>query len=249
MKEQLINIFKHINRFGFVKGIVVYSKNYFFTGSDSFISLPGLPAPIFLRKKSSDIPTFDQVFVNAEYDYKINIVPEIIIDCGANVGLSTLFFKRKFPSAQIIAIEPEESNYQSLVKNTLAYKEVTPVKAGVWPKTAMLEVVDEWNFGNWGFVCKETDVKTDTSVSAISIPDLMKKFNIEEIDLLKIDVEGTELELFSSDYEYWLPKTKVIMIELHDSYRRGCSKSFFSAIVKYDFSIYQRGENTVCIRN
>lgn len=69
------------------------------------------------------------------------------------------------------------------------------------------------------------------------------------IDLLKLDVEGAEKEIFSVNYENWLPYTKVIMIELHDRFKHGCSKAFFSAVAKYDFSFSIRGENCILVNN
>jgi FkbM family methyltransferase len=249
MKQQLILLFKHFNRFGLFYGIKIFWKNHVLENSDSKIFIKGIKHPIFLRKKTSDIQTFDQVFLDAEYNYSVKINPEFIIDCGANIGLASVFFKNKFPDAKIISIEPEETNFVAALKNTEGYKDIEVIKSGIWNKNAILSVTDEWNFGNWGFVCKETDTENADTVKAISINEILKRYERTEIDILKIDIEGAELELFSSNYEEWLPKTKIIMIELHDAYRKGCSKAFFSAIIKYDFSIFQRGENTICIRN
>ncbi|MCE3227630.1 MAG: hypothetical protein K0S32_2181 [Bacteroidetes bacterium] len=249
MRLKIILILKYIHRFGFVKGCAAYMKNYTFTGSDSTISLRNYIGPVHLRKNSSDIQTFDQVLVSAEYDYVLNFRPQFIIDCGANIGLATLHFKTKFPEALVVAVEPESTNFEMLKKNTAAYKNTECIKAGIWTKNAILKAEDVRNFGNWGFVCKEVDKEDETTIRAVCIDEIMKRYGKDEIDLLKIDIEGTELELFSTGYEAWLPKTKVIMIELHDAYRKGCSKSFFNAVLKYDFSVFHRGENIVCIKN
>ena len=74
---------------------------------------------------------------------------------------------------------------------------------------------------------------------------LMKKFNISQIDVLKIDIEGSEKELFESDYEEWLPNTRMLIIELHDGFRKGASKSFFNAISKYNFHMMKNDENLI----
>jgi len=249
MKEKLFIFIRHISRFGIISGVAIYFKTYFLTASDSHISLKNLSFPILLRKKTSDVKIFNQVFLNREYDYKLTIEPKFIIDCGANIGLASLFFKSKYPNATICAIEPETSNYKALVSNTNRHDSITTIQSGIWNKNVLLKVEDIWNFGKWGFVCSETDVEAENTTKAISISEIMKRFNREEIDILKMDIEGAELEVFSSNYEEWLPKTKVIMIELHDAYRKGCSKAFFTALVKYDFSVYSCGENMVCIRN
>ncbi len=249
MKQSIIIILRYIHHFGFISGLTAYLKVHILKNVNPKITLPNFLHPIYLRKKTSDIQAFDQVLGGMEYDYKHHITPKFIIDCGANIGLATLFFKSKYPDAQIIAAEPETTNFEMLVKNTKNYANIHCLKYGIWHKNAILKIEDERNFGNWGFVCKEVEKENETSISAISISEIMKKYNQTEIDILKIDIEGGEIELFSSNYEYWLPKTKVIMIELHDAYIKGCSKSFFTALMKYDFSVFQRGENIICIRN
>ncbi len=69
--------------------------------------------------------------------------------------------------------------------------------------------------------------------------------NIKQIDLLKIDIEGAELELFQSNYEQWLPRVKVVVIELHDHLRPGCSSAFNNAINSINHRKAQQGENII----
>jgi hypothetical protein len=87
------------------------------------------------------------------------------------------------------------------------------------------------------------------TVEALSIPAIMKKHQLEQIDLLKIDIETSEKQLFKEGYEEWLPKVKMIIIELHDWLEKDCSRPFLMAINKC-FSSYkfaQKGENTIVI--
>ena len=60
-----------------------------------------------------------------------------------------------------------------------------------------------------------------------------------------LDIEGSEKEVFSTDFENWLPKTKVIVIELHDAMKTGCSRAVFAAVNKYNFSFNFKGENII----
>ena len=70
---------------------------------------------------------------------------------------------------------------------------------------------------------------------------------LTQIDILKIDIETSEKQLFSENYSEWLPKVKVIIIELHDRMDAGCAKSFFTAInncyTNYTYSTL--GENVI----
>jgi len=95
----------------------------------------------------------------------------------------------------------------------------------------------------------ESDISNEHSVQSISVDGLLDEFNIDQIDILKIDIEGSEKELFEKNYEKWLPRTKMIIVELHDVMRWGSSKSFFNAITKYEYSMTIKGENLICILN
>jgi hypothetical protein len=61
-------------------------------------------------------------------------------------------------------------------------------------------------------------------------------------------VEGAEKEIFSASCDDWLPRTNVILIELHDRFRPGCSDAFFSAVSTRDFHHAQRGQTLIFIR-
>jgi hypothetical protein len=71
---------------------------------------------------------------------------------------------------------------------------------------------------------------------------------IEEISILKLDIGGSEKELFESCYANWLNKTKVIIIELHERMRTGAKESFRSAIAGNDFKESKIGEKNILIK-
>ncbi|WP_303317392.1 FkbM family methyltransferase [Flavivirga abyssicola] len=207
------------------------------------ITLPKHNSPVLLRNNTSDIGVFYQVFLAKSYNLNYYIDPKIIIDCGANIGLSSVFFKNKFPDAKIIAIEPEQSNFELLEKNTKNYNNVFCINSGIWNKSTNLKIKS--NSANWDFTVEEVDYKNEDTIPAISIKNIMDDYDIKQIDILKIDIEGSEKELFEEDYEYWMQRTKVLIIELHDGLREGASKSFFSAISKFNFRMTKKDENLV----
>ena len=207
------------------------------------ISLPKYSAPILLRNNTSDIGVFYQVFLAKSYNLNYYIDPKIIIDCGANIGLSAVFFKNKFPNAKVIAIEPELSNFELLEKNTKNYNDIFCINSGIWNKSTNLKIKS--NSSHWDFTVEEVDYKNENTIPAISIRDILDNHGIEQIDILKIDIEGSEKELFEEDYEYWMKRTKVLVIELHDGLREGASKSFFGAISKFNFRMTKKDENLV----
>jgi FkbM family methyltransferase len=201
-----------------------------------------------MRKNTSDEKVFWQIFVEKELDLDYKIEPKLIIDGGANIGASTLWFAKKFLSAQIIAIEPEEYNFKILQKNCGSLPNVKLIKAALWNKNIDLKIKNI-GLGKWGFVVVESKPDDKKKISAITIDNILTDSGHEEISILKLDVEGSEKELFESGFESWLGKVKVLIIELHERMLPGVEKSFRSAIAKYDFTEIKNGEKIILIKN
>lgn len=213
-------------------------------GEIASLKMPELKHPIYLRVKTSDIPTFRQVFERKEYktDFLGKIDPKVIIDCGANIGLSSVYYANRFPNAKIYSIEPESSNFEMLKKNTANYPNVIPINAAIWNKRTKVNVADGGS-GHWGFTTTENDDSRSLGFAdAVSIGDLVSQFNISKIDILKIDIEGAEKEVFQSGYEDWMGITESIFIELHDWIKPDTSKTFFKAIINYNYMLSTNGE-------
>ena len=200
--------------------------------------------PLIVRKNTSDIHCFRQVFIQKDYNIKLKNKPKTIIDLGANVGYASMYFSKKYPNSKIISVEPEIKNYEIMKKNCSQFKNVFPIHAGIWSKKANLKIVDDGS-GEWGLKTTEVKNKKDADVSAISIDSIIKEHKIKKIDILKIDIEGAEENLFSKNYKKWLSITDTIIIELHEWMKRGTSKNFWEAIKGYDFKISKRGENLI----
>ncbi len=244
MKNKIKFIIKFLSTFGLTKGTFLYFKFAF--GNVNNIKVPTLTNSISLRKGTSDVPTFYQVFLDEQYHvlskYKS---AKVVIDAGANIGLFALKIHSSIPDAVIICLEPDKSNFDLLTKNIIKYPKIKAINCGLWNKDTKLRVYDKYDYGNWGFVVEE-DLLSGT-ISALTIDTIMNQNQLSEIDILKIDIETSEKQLFSSNYQEWLPKVKVILIEFHDWLEKGCSKPFFVAInecfEEYEFSI--SGENII----
>jgi FkbM family methyltransferase len=249
MKKTFSEFFRFVHRFGLLQGSLLYSKIKL--GFLKNIRVPGILHPLTLRKGTSDYETFYQAIVHSQYKFNYGINPRVIIDGGANIGLASIALKNMFPEAFVIAIEPDPENYAQLQENVKAYKNISTLKAGLWNKKALLSVTDKYNVGKWGMVTEEVEEMAPGVINTVTIMDIMEQFNIEQVDLLKLDIETAERELFSSDYETWLPRVKAIVIELHDFISSGTAKPFFLAINKTfrDYRFFQLGENTIIIND
>lgn len=204
--------------------------------------LSGIKFPFEMRDTGSDYATFIEVLVKKDYQIPFDYVPKTIIDAGANIGLTALFFANKFPTATIVSIEPDKNNFAILKKNAAPYKNIIPVNKGIWSHASFLNVIDLGK-GENSFIVEETQTPSAESVEAIGIADLMQQQGWTVIDLLKIDIEGTEKNIFETGFENWLPHSKMFFVETHDRMKKGCSAAIFKAVSQYNFSCFIAGEN------
>lgn len=207
-----------------------------------------LKEPFSLRDNPYDYATFEEVLLREEYNIPLNFTPSTIVDAGANIGLTALYLANKFPQAAIVSLEPDTDNFKLLKENTALYKNIIPIKCGLWYRDAHLDVVDEGK-GNNAFTVREVPIGTNDAIKAVSVSSIMLEQGWNKIDLLKIDIEGSEKKVFESGYASWLPKVKVLIIELHDRMVPGSSASVFKAINQYNFSVDIKGENLVFTNN
>jgi len=230
-KEQsvkLLAIFKEIEN-GFYDKTVIYS-----------FKLNNLIHPIYIRGIRADMQSFINTFIDPYLDKKTYLNNcNYVIDAGGNIGFTAVLFANWWPESKIISIEPDYENYNLMLKNTLNYPNITVINAGLWHKNADLRIEAGQEDG---FVVREinnsqTDIRPENLTKGVSLESLMKQYNFPQIDFLKMNIEGSEKEIFNKNYEYWISKTKAMLIELHDGKNGGCSKSVFATTNLYSFSV------------
>jgi FkbM family methyltransferase len=200
---------------------------------------PNGRCPVFLRRGTTDFDVYIDVFIE-EKDYGIDLpfTPQFIIDCGGNIGLAAVYFKMKYPDAHIVTIEPATNNYELLLKNTAPFDGIESIKAGVWSKSTKL-IVKNYTGNDYEFVTEEAkpgdDLSSENCVEAVGLEDVRLQRQKDSIDLLKIDIEGTESEVFRTNYESWLSRTRAIVIEIHNHFRPECSSVLNKALEQFRF--------------
>jgi len=177
------------------------------------------------------------------------------LDVGANIGLASIYFANKYPEATIVAIEPEESNFELLKKNVESYSNITPVQAALWDKNEDISLVDP-GLDKCGFMTQEKDKKEKNTgdilsqktnipechqVRGMTVDKIMKDYNFAEVDILKIDIEGAEKEVFK-DTSAWIGGVNSIIVELHEHMKSGCKRSFYNGSNGFD-NEWTQGEN------
>lgn len=227
------------DRFGFLPAILGYAKLLCNKGIGCAPN--GLTGgSVFLRPGTADQIVYDEIFVAKEYDIDLDD-PLFIVDAGAHIGLSSVFFASKYPEATVVAIEPEPSNFNILCRNAQNYKNIKPIRAGLWSRKAHLRIQDS-NVATWSFRVSED--LSGQGIPAVGLRDVMSDFNAAQIDVLKIDIEGSELEVLNH-YHSWIDAVRVLIIELHDGFQPGCHEALARAVSGHNYDRSRSGESIV----
>ena len=181
---------------------------------------------IDVRMPSSDFEVYRQWFESAESSSKPANKVRTVIDAGANIGVSTRVLAERFPHASIIAVEIEDENFALLEKNTRCLDRIDLVQAALWGEDCDLVLEDGQDGENWSFRAVRGSGydgrPTSRSVTGLRVSTLMDRFDLRKVDVMKIDIEGGEFEVFQ-DADHWIDRVDAILIELHDHLRPGAS--------------------------
>jgi FkbM family methyltransferase len=211
------------------------------------LQVPFLTMPLHLRGRTSDSHVFRKVFISEEYHVP-NLRPRLIIDAGANIGISAVYFAALYPEAIILCLEPESSNIQQFRRNTSNYPNIRLLPGALWSRNALLSITNP-NADSVSFVVKECGPASQCPdpVEGYGIRELLAEVGHDRIDILKIDIEGSEAEVFGAAPAEWLSRVGVLLIELHENKAPGCGRIFFDATAKHPFQYHQQGENVVLV--
>ncbi|MFC3070718.1 FkbM family methyltransferase [Phenylobacterium soli] len=144
----------------------------------------------------------------------------LILDAGANIGASAVFFAWRYPEARIVAVEPEPGNFALLERNVRPYPQVRCVQAAVAATDGEVQLFDPGRSTDaYRAVSADPGGEHGAALGAVracSVSTLLREHGEGAAPLLaKIDIEGAETELFAGDTA-WVDLFPAIAIELHD---------------------------------
>lgn len=171
--------------------------------------------------------------------------PGLIVDAGANIGASAVYFLESFKNSFVYAIEPELKNFKLLEFNTREYQSKRNRHAAIAAKDGEL-YLDDPGLSDWGFRTKITapGESAAAKIPAISVASVLGEVPRAIPMIFKCDIEGGEDNLFSADTT-WVSMFPVVIIELHDWMLpfSGGSRNFIQVVAQNDFDFVHRGEN------
>lgn len=205
------------------------------------LQIPGQSFPIYARWPASDLHIVYMIVLREEYAAMADSLKDasdvLFLDLGANIGTASRYMLEKLPQARVVAVEPGSNNVRMCRMNLDPYgSRARVIQAAAWSRNTRLF-----------FERESTQVGTEAGIRVREpYPDEDLSDSVEAIDLatliagagaspstvigLKIDIEGSEQEIFSGTNLDWLEDVSFIAIELHDALKANCSKNFFSAV-------------------
>ena len=203
------------------------------------LKLKNADFPVLMRTHTSDRDVLRQVFIQGEYQAVELSNPKTIIDLGLMWALRAHI---SYPNTRRRVFLP-----LNLIQGTMRFADVTSRHSGGGPRlfTERLGpectklVLDKGAYRDgreWATQVRAAaeNSAASTDIDAFDVPTLMRMCSIPEIDLLKIDIERSELELFSRSTESWLPHVRNLCIELHGA---DCEEIFFRALSNYSYEL------------
>lgn len=211
----------------------------------------------FVRRSETDMQVLRQIFVRREYD--LDRFPQgewvrsayedalrrgkhpLIIDAGGNAGFAARFFARAYPRARIISVEPDPANAAICRANVEGLPQIEVVEAAIGSQPGHVAIEH-----NDGHAWATRTHRADSGVSLVTVGELQSRVGNSELLIVKVDIEGFELDLFSDATE-WIGQTCAVIAEPHDWMLPGAgsSRTLQHAMLPQDRDMLISGENLI----
>jgi FkbM family methyltransferase len=152
----------------------------------------------------------EELFQTEIYKFHTNNSTPYIIDAGANIGLSIVYFKTLYPNAEIVAFEPDDHIFKILQKNVASFQfeNIKLIKKGLWNEETTLSFFSEGADG--GRIATAEDNKKLIQIETVRLREFLNR----PVDFLKIDIEGAETTVLTDCIDL-LSNVERVFVEYH----------------------------------
>ena len=208
----------------------------------------------------SDAEIFKQIFIDKCYNHLNEIFNNInlsnnnlkIIDAGANVGFSTIYFMSIFKKFEIVVIEPDILNFEILkynldnINNSHNYS-ITYLNKALWINNNKLSLNNNFRDSRNASITIDETSNSDILIDGITFSNVLNLKNWTFVDLFKIDIEGAERFIFANDIDadFILSKIKILAIEIHDEFN--IRDKIYNHLQRNKFVYFNHDDLTICI--
>lgn len=200
----------------------------------------------FMRDKSDAIAFFEIFFLNTNFPSKSFLIQEsdTVIDVGAHVGYFTLYAARLATTGRIFSFEPNKESFHLLEENIKLnnFTNVNAVNSGVSDKTGKAELFlsKDSSIGNSMYLKDSTEKET---IQVMSLSDIIKNYNIDFINFLKLDCEGAEFDIILNLPLEIFKKIHKISAEVHPYLVHKKINDFTNFVIKNRFNVQTHSIN------
>lgn len=190
-----------------------------------------------LRMRARDVYTVAEIFRERQYALARRLpTTPVIVDAGANIGVATTWFRLQHPDATILAIEPVEENHAWLLRNLAGDPRAVAIRAALGNATGQT-VMTLATHGAEHAVGGVPGAPRTESVPLRRLDDLLQEQRLDRVDLLKLDVEGSEVAALEGLGDR-LQRVGAIVAEVHE--RQIDAATFYSLLAEGGFEVVRR---------
>lgn len=169
-----------------------------------------LQHPFWLRPGTDDLNAALNNIVRQEYGYQLPATPpKIMVDAGAYIGHSSVYFLSRYPELMVFALEPNPESRAVAAQNLAPYGD----------RVVLLPAALSTKVGSVSFGGTQMGARIGEGgafeVATTTLPALLHSISSGRIDILKMDIEGAEMEILSGDVSEWLPHVGLLIVETH----------------------------------
>jgi FkbM family methyltransferase len=190
-----------------------------------------------LRMRACDIYTVAEIFRERQYALARPLGPApVIIDAGANIGVASAWFVLRHPDARVLAVEPVAENFAWLQRNFGGDPGVELVHAALGARSGRAMMALAGNSAEHTLVSGGGE-GGDEAVDTRRLDELLAERGIDQVDLLKLDVEGSELDVLLGLGDR-LASVRAIVAEVHE--RLVDVAAFYRLLAQHGFTVVRR---------
>jgi len=164
---------------------------------------------------ASFFSAYHEIFLEEIYDFPTEKRNPVILDCGANIGISIFYFKQKFPESKIIAYEADPAIF-TIAQNNILNNKLSGVELhnkAIWSLETTVQFNSEGADGG------RINIGSDRNLIDVQTVSLSSILRDHSFDFIKIDIEGAEVEALKDCDEY-LPRLRYVFVEFHSFIKR-----------------------------
>lgn len=182
-----------------------------------------------------DLAVLYDVLAQSEYKMVQTREPRVIVDLGSNIGASVFYFKAVFPNARIYAVEPDPNAFRILKRNVAGLDNVSCYNKAVTDRDGFIEFFVDEDSSMSSSVVRRRAGQRAVKVESVMLDGLIAALGIEDIDLLKFDIEGSEWPVFKA-FNNW-NRVHSLIGELHVDIMQTSKNEFLKLFSDYSLDL------------